>query len=117
MKNSTINPSRRRFILTSATVGGGFALGLQLPTKAQMATGGGSDINIWVQISPDDLVTIKYARCEMGQGSMTSAPQIVADELDANWGTGQYRICRCQRTYPYGSSLGRHGHRRQSDHS
>ena len=85
MKNSTINSSRRRFILTSATVGGGFALGLHLPGKAQMAADGGSDINIWVQISPDDLVTIKYARCEMGQGSMTSAPQLVADELDANW--------------------------------
>ncbi|MDG2174733.1 MAG: molybdopterin-dependent oxidoreductase [Gammaproteobacteria bacterium] len=82
--NTQFNPSRRKFMLTSAAVSGGFALGLQMPSKAQDVVAG-SDVNIWVQISPDDTVTIKYARCEMGQGSMTSAPQMVADELDASW--------------------------------
>ena len=82
--NKQFNSSRRKFMLTSAAISGGFALGLQLPVKAQDAVTG-NDINIWVQINPDDTVTIKYARCEMGQGSMTSAPQIVADELDASW--------------------------------
>ena len=82
--NTTFNPSRRKFVLTSAAIGGGFALGLQMPGKAQDVAAG-NDVNIWVQISPDDTVTIKYARCEMGQGSMTSAPQLVADELDASW--------------------------------
>ena len=82
--NKQFNSSRRKFMLTSAAISGGFALGLQLPAKAQDAVSG-NDINIWVQINPDDTVTIKYARCEMGQGSMTSAPQIVADELDASW--------------------------------
>jgi len=76
--------SRRRFILSTATVSGGFALGLNMPGKAQDASQS-NDINIWVEIRPDDTVTIKYARCEMGQGSMTSAPQLVADELDCNW--------------------------------
>ena len=82
--NKQFKSSRRKFMLTSAAISGGFALGLQLPVKAQDAVAG-NDINIWVQINPDDTVTIKYARCEMGQGSMTSAPQIVADELDASW--------------------------------
>jgi len=82
--NKQFNPSRRQFVLTSAAISGGFALGLQMPSKAQDVVAG-SDVNIWVQISPDDTVTIKYARCEMGQGSMTSAPQMVADELDASW--------------------------------
>jgi isoquinoline 1-oxidoreductase beta subunit len=82
--NKQFKPSRRQFMLTSAAISGGFALGLQLPSKAQDVVAG-SDVNIWVQINPDDTVTIKYARCEMGQGSMTSAPQLVADELDASW--------------------------------
>jgi len=85
MNKPMTNLSRRRFMLSTAAVSGSFVLGLQMPGKAKAAGMESSDINIWVQISPDDLVTIKYARCEMGQGSMTSAPQIVADELNANW--------------------------------
>ncbi len=84
MSNSV---SRRQFLLASAAVGGGLALGFTLPEgKLQAATAPAAKrINIWVEVAPDDSVTIKYARSEMGQGSMTSAPQIVADELDANW--------------------------------
>ena len=79
--------SRRNFLLSSAAVGGGLALGFTLPaSKAQAAAAAGPKrVNIWVEVAPDDSVTIKYARSEMGQGSLTSAPQIVADELDANW--------------------------------
>ncbi len=79
--------SRRKFLLSSAAVGGGLALGFTLPEgKAQAAAAPAAKrINIWVEVAPDDTVTIKYARSEMGQGSLTSAPQIVADELDANW--------------------------------
>jgi isoquinoline 1-oxidoreductase beta subunit len=42
-------------------------------------------INAWVEIEPNDTVVIRYARAEMGQGSMTSAPMIIAEELDADW--------------------------------
>jgi isoquinoline 1-oxidoreductase beta subunit len=87
MRNSSINTSRRRFLLSTAAVSGGFAIGMHMPRKAraQQNEQGPQDINIWVQIAEDDTVTIKYARSEMGQGSLTSAPQLVADELDANW--------------------------------
>lgn len=84
--NSLIQTSRRGFLVGSAAVSGGFALGIALPGKP--VHGQESDaqrINIWVEIAPDDSVTIRYARSEMGQGSLTSAPQLVADELDADW--------------------------------
>src|SRR5690606_9313043 len=74
------------FLVGSAAVSGGFALGIALPGKP--VHGQESDaqrINIWVEIAPDDSVSIRYARSEMGQGSLTSAPQLVADELDADW--------------------------------
>ena len=79
--------SRRQFLFASAAISGGFALGFALPQgKAHAAAAAeNTRVNIWVEVAADDTVTIRYARSEMGQGSLTSAPQLVADELDANW--------------------------------
>ena len=76
---------RRDFLKVS---GLSFALALsadgwQLLNEAQAATA--QKINAWVRIAPDGTVTILTAGAEMGQGSMTSLPLIVADEMDADW--------------------------------
>jgi isoquinoline 1-oxidoreductase beta subunit len=39
----------------------------------------------WVEIKPDNAVHILFPSTEMGQGSETGLPQILADELDADW--------------------------------
>ncbi len=41
--------------------------------------------NIWVTINPDNSIKIMYAGTEMGQGSMTATPLILAEHLDADW--------------------------------
>ncbi|HYA12663.1 MAG TPA: molybdopterin cofactor-binding domain-containing protein, partial [Thermodesulfovibrionales bacterium] len=41
--------------------------------------------NVWLQITPDNMVTIVVNKSEMGQGIYTSLPMIVADELEADW--------------------------------
>jgi len=45
----------------------------------------GFEPNVWIQITPDDLVTVLLPNSEMGQGVRTSLPMIVADELEADW--------------------------------
>src|SRR5262249_3832716 len=45
----------------------------------------GKAMNPWVSIAPDGTITIMSAATEMGQGSMTSLPLILAEELDADW--------------------------------
>src|SRR6266699_695403 len=85
MKN-TFAPSRRRFLKQSAAIGGGLTAGFYVPEAlAQKADAAGAEINAWVVIRPDDAIIIRYARSEMGQGSMTSAPMLVAEELECDW--------------------------------
>jgi isoquinoline 1-oxidoreductase beta subunit len=74
--------TRREFLKVSAAAGGGMALGFPLRGAAQ---GVAPEINAWVVIQPNDVVLIRYARSEMGQGSMTSAAQLVAEELGCDW--------------------------------
>jgi isoquinoline 1-oxidoreductase beta subunit len=79
------NPSRRRFIVSSAAAGGGLALGLQLPHAALAQDNAGAEVNIWVVVKPDDTCVIRIARSEMGQGTRTGLAQLVAEELECDW--------------------------------
>jgi len=75
--------SRREFLKVSAAIGGGLAVGFRI--EGSCAQENSSEVNAWVLVRPDDSVIIRYARAEMGQGSMTSAAQLVAEELECDW--------------------------------
>ena len=80
--------NRRVFVMGSAAVGAGLALGLDIPVggpRVVRAADGSPEVNAWVVIRPDDTVVIRIARSEMGQGSLTGLAQLVAEELDCNW--------------------------------
>ena len=59
---------------------GGVAL-----TGAAQARGTENTISAWVRIAADNSITIITPAAEMGQGSMTGVPIILAEELDADW--------------------------------
>ena len=84
--------NRRTFLISSAAVGGGLALGLRLPFGPEVvrAADGSPEINAWVVIRPDDTVVIRVARSEMGQGTITGLAQLVAEELECNWSKVTY---------------------------
>src|SRR5213593_581200 len=79
--------NRRSFIVGSAAVTGGLALGLRLPFGPAVARAqdGSPEIGVWVAIAPDDTVNIRVVRSEMGQGTITGLAQLVAEELECNW--------------------------------
>ena len=80
--------TRRQFVVSSAMASGGLALGFHFPAAAQsneLSTLGGSEINAWVVVRPDDSCVIRIARAEMGQGTHTGLAQLVAEELECDW--------------------------------
>ena len=80
--------SRRSFVVGSAAVGTGLALGLNIPfggPSVVRAQDGSPEITAWVVIKPDDTVVIRIARSEMGQGTLTGLAQMVAEELECDW--------------------------------
>src|SRR5579863_9478527 len=80
--------NRRAFVIGSAAIGSGLALGLDIPfggPTVVRAADGSPEVNAWVVIRPDDTVVIRIARSEMGQGSLTGLAQLVAEELDCDW--------------------------------
>src|SRR5262249_2290621 len=79
---------RRSFVVSAAAVGGGLALGLELPfggPQVIRAQDGSPEVNAWVVIRPDDTVVIRIARSEMGQGTLTGLAQVVGEELECDW--------------------------------
>jgi isoquinoline 1-oxidoreductase subunit beta len=79
--------NRRAFVIGSAALGSGLALGFDIPFGAEVARAadGAPEVNAWVVVRPDDTVVIRIARSEMGQGTLTGLAQLVAEELECDW--------------------------------
>ncbi len=78
--------SRRGFMKTvggltfTFTVAGGLT-----GRAAQVFAADSAKMNAWVTIGADNVVTVMMPVCEMGQGTLTALPLILAEELDADW--------------------------------
>lgn len=87
--------SRRTFLKTGAVAVTGLAIGgyytLESGPVIQLVKLDGFNPNIWLNIRPDNTVTVTVAKAEMGQAVMTAIPMLVAEELDADWSLVGYR--------------------------
>ncbi len=80
--------NRRTFVIGTAAIGSGLAIGLDIPfggPTVVRAADGSPEVNVWVVIQPDDTVVVRIARSEMGQGTLTGLAQLVAEELECDW--------------------------------
>ena len=81
-----INKQRRHFMVGAAGFTFGVAVGVPaLFSGEAQAQNTSVKLNNWVTIFTDGTVVIMSPAAEMGQGSLTSLPVIVADEMDADW--------------------------------
>ena len=103
---------RRTFLTSAAAVGGAMVVGFHLPpTRAQAAAttrvaaapwyrdAGVPEINAWLTIGPDDIVTIRVAQTEMGNGVFTACPMMVAEELQCDWSKVRAEYASAQRSF------------------
>jgi isoquinoline 1-oxidoreductase beta subunit len=74
--------SRRSFLSASAAVGGGLMLSLSLPLARSEAAPDGFSPNAFIRIGGDGEVVLTMPYVEMGQGTYTSIPMLIAEELD-----------------------------------
>lgn len=89
-KTSVLSPSlsRRGFLAATGGLTFSIALGTGLSASGEamaQATEAGLKANVWVTIGIDDSVVVMTPTGEMGQGTLTSLPMILAEELDADW--------------------------------
>ncbi|MGH8661595.1 MAG: molybdopterin cofactor-binding domain-containing protein [Burkholderiales bacterium] len=84
----SLNEGRRRFMVGAAGLTFGVVAGLPemfASGSAQAQAAKSVVVNPYVTLFTDGTVAIQSPAAEMGQGSLTSLPRIVADEMDADW--------------------------------
>jgi isoquinoline 1-oxidoreductase beta subunit len=75
--------SRRRFLQAGAAAGGGLMLSLSLPFAGGEAEAAGSFApNAFIRIDPDGQIVLTMPYVEMGQGTYTAIPMLIAEELE-----------------------------------
>ena len=84
---SANNLSRRRFLQIGAVAGGGLMLSLHLPSANGDAEAAGADRfapNAFIRIGSDGQIVLTMPYVEMGQGTYTSIPMLIAEELEVD---------------------------------
>ncbi|MCO5399332.1 xanthine dehydrogenase family protein molybdopterin-binding subunit [Ralstonia soli] len=84
-------PARRTFLKSGLAIAGSLVLPLTIGERAfgaragESANAGFYPINDWIRIDPTGRTVIGLSQVEVGQGVYTGLPQVLADEMDADW--------------------------------
>ncbi|QOG19240.1 xanthine dehydrogenase family protein molybdopterin-binding subunit [Bradyrhizobium sp. SEMIA] len=79
--------SRRGFLRASAAMSGGLLLSLSLPfvsRESKAASSDGFEPNAFIRIGGDGQIALTMPYVEMGQGTYTSIPMLIAEELEVD---------------------------------
>ena len=85
--SSTNVLSRRKLLQAGAAAGGGLLLSLSLPFsngEAETADADGFAPNAFIRIEGDGRIVLTMPYVEMGQGTYTSIPMLIAEELEVD---------------------------------
>jgi isoquinoline 1-oxidoreductase beta subunit len=88
--DSADSSSRRGFLKVAAAAGGSLMVGFwTLPGEAlaaasKTAAAAPADLNAFIAIGADDSITLTMPKVEMGQGTYTSIPMLIAEELEVD---------------------------------
>ena len=85
--------TRRQVVMVSGAIGGALVLGVALRRLHAPAAGAGTGgraaaahgaLNAYVRIEPSGRITFVMPKVEMGQGTYTSLPMLIAEELEVD---------------------------------
>src|SRR3989454_11752723 len=79
----TVDLSRRQFLSASAALGGGLLIGFR--TGPSIGASAASFVpNAFIRIGSDGQIVLTMPYVEMGQGTYTSIPMLIAEELEVD---------------------------------
>ena len=87
VERGSVDLSRRRFLTASAAVGGGLLIGFTAGPSigvAGAAAGPPFAPNAFIRIGSDGEIVLIMPYVEMGQGTYTSIPMLIAEELEVD---------------------------------
>jgi isoquinoline 1-oxidoreductase subunit beta len=84
-----MNSTRRAFLKTGTLAATGLVIGVELPGSLAAKSVSAFEPNVYISITPDNIVRLWITRSEMGQGVRTTLSMMLAEELEANWATIQ----------------------------
>ena len=106
---STLPLDRRTFVRVGATAAGGLCVAILVPSPAAARTRGSrrasapTQIGAFIEIEANGVVTIAAKNPEIGTGTKTALPMIVAEELDVPW--NQVRVVQAPFDRRFGSQF------------
>ncbi len=94
--------SRRSFLISTAVVGGGMALGFNLSeSQAENAV---AEFTPWITVASDGLITVRSPMPDWGNGTVTQWAMTIAEELNCDWSKIAVEYASPQRMYLEGKA-------------